>query len=170
VELEAVLRALVAAAIVDVPVIAARARRLAHEHAVWLAPYALGVAERRLANWTGARRAFEAALEYAPGASPVRLELATTCIALGDADAAIVHATRAHELEGDSARALGALAAALLAARRNHEALGMIERVLEIDPDDAASRSLAANIRASLRPRGGAIARIFRALLRKPRR
>jgi len=166
-ELEAVVRAALGATLADVPVIAARARRLAEQHAVWLAPYALGIAERRLGNWPGARRAFEAALVHSPGACPVRLELTGACIVLEDPQTAVTHAARARELEGDTPRGLGALAAAELAAGRGGDALATIQRAVELDPDDAANRALAAKIRVALRPPRSVVARLVRALVRK---
>ncbi|MDF2697332.1 MAG: domain protein putative component of TonB system, partial [Labilithrix sp.] len=73
-------------------------------------------------------------------------------VALGDSEPALVHARRACELEGESARTLAVLATALLAAGKRDEAASAIDHALELDATDEANRALAERIRAGRAP------------------
>jgi tetratricopeptide (TPR) repeat protein len=108
--------------------------------------YALGVAERRRGLFAAARRAFEGAVERAPGCVAAHLELVGTCASLSDLDASLLHAIRARSLE-ESPRTTGSLAEALFAKGRLAEAQEAIGRALGLDPEDAENRRLAARIR-----------------------
>jgi tetratricopeptide (TPR) repeat protein len=147
-EMDAVLRAAYQASTEDLDTISARARRLAVAHSAWAAYFAVGIAERRLERWRAARDAFNDAIRVSPGCTPAHLEVVAACVALDDADAALVHARKACELDGDTARTLAVLATALLAAGQRDEARDAIDRSLELDATDEANRALAERIRA----------------------
>lgn len=165
-ELEAVLRAAFNADPVDLGVIAARGRKLATLHNVWIAWYAVGIAERRREGWPAARKAFESAVELSPGCTPAHIELVAVCVSLDDAQAALEHAHRAIALEGDTPRTLAVLATALLAAGRYDEAKSAIDRSLALDDKDEAHRALAERIRSGASPASGPISRIRDAMAR----
>jgi Flp pilus assembly protein TadD len=151
-EIDSVLRAAYQAAIEDLDTIAARARTLANANHAWHAWFAIGIAERRRERWRAARDAFVQALRVAPGSTPAHLEIVAAHVALGDPEAALVHARRARELEGDSARSLAVMATALLAANKREEASAAIDRALELDATDEANRALAERIRGGSTP------------------
>jgi Flp pilus assembly protein TadD len=136
-EVEAVLRAAESAELEALDGIAARARSLGAAHGVWTAPFASGVAERRLTRWTAARVAFGEALTLASGATPAHIELVDVCLVLGDAAAALLHAERAAQLEGRSPRVLVVLARALSAAGRAREAVDVAREGLAQSPEQA---------------------------------
>ncbi|MBX3207290.1 MAG: tetratricopeptide repeat protein [Labilithrix sp.] len=147
-EIDSVLRAAYQADALDLETIAARARSLATSHNAWHAWFAAGIAERRRERWRAARDAFAEAIRIAPGCTPAHMEIVAAHVALGDAEPAIVHARRACELEGESARTLAVLATALLASGKREEATSAIDRALELDATDEANRALAERIRA----------------------
>ena len=146
-ELEAVLRAAYTAPAPDLEVIASRGRRLAEQHPVWSAPFAVGVAERRRERWGQAREAFESAIRACAGCTPAHMELVAVFVALKDPDAALRHADRACVLEGETPRTLAVRATALLAAGRRDDAQSTIDRAIELDGTDEANRALAERIR-----------------------
>lgn len=155
-EIDAVLRAAYQAAVLDLETIAARARGLATTHGAWHAWFAAGIADRRREQWRSARDAFAEAIRIAPGATPAHMELVGALVAIGEPETAIVHARRATELEGESARTLAILATALLAAGQRDEAASAIDRALALDATDEANRALAERIRATTpHPRKG---------------
>lgn len=147
-EIDAVLRAAYQAAPADLDTISTRARQLAVAHSAWAAYFALGIAERRLERWRSARDAFGDALRVSPGCTPAHLEVVSAFVALGDHEAALEHARRACELDGDTARTLAVLATALLASEKWDEAIVAIDRSLALDATDEANRALAERIRA----------------------
>jgi tetratricopeptide (TPR) repeat protein len=147
-EIDAVLRAAYQAPAEDLDTIATRARRLAVAHAAWAAHFAVGIAERRLERWASARDAFDEALRVSPGCTAAHMEVVAAHVALEDFTAALEHARRACELDGDTARTLAVLATALLAAGKRDEALDAIDRSLALDATDEANRALAERIRA----------------------
>jgi tetratricopeptide (TPR) repeat protein len=147
-EIDAVLRAAYKAAPDDLDTIASRARKLAYAHSAWAAYFALGIAERRLERWRSARDAFGEALRVSPGCTPAHLEIVAVCVALEDPEAALEHARRARELDGETARTLAVLATALLACGKRDEALDAIDASLALDATDEANRALAERIRA----------------------
>ncbi len=147
-EIDSVLRAAYQADALDLETIAARARSLAVAHNAWHAWFAVGIAERRRERWRAAREAFAEAIRIAPGCTPAHMEIVAAHVALGDPDPALVHARRACELEGESARTLAVLATALLAAGKREEATVAIDHALELDATDEANRALAERIRA----------------------
>jgi tetratricopeptide (TPR) repeat protein len=147
-EIEAVLRAAYQAPLEDLETIAGRARTLAAQHDVWLAQFAVGIAERRLDRWRPARDAFTEALRLAPGCTPAHMEIVGAHVALGEGELALEHAERACKLDGETARTLAVLATALLAAGKRDEARDAIDRALALDATDEANRALAERIRA----------------------
>lgn len=149
-EIDASLRAAAQAPKGDLLRIAARARRLAERHDAWPAWLAASMAERRLEHWAAARDAAEKALEIASGCTLAHVELVAIAVAEKDSAQAIAHAERVRELEGETARALGALATAYFAAGQLVEARIMVERSLALDPKDPAAVVLAARVRAAL--------------------
>ncbi len=151
VEVDSALRAAYTAPIHDLEAICVRARRLAREHAVWTAWFAVGIAERRRERWGFAREAFDAAIRSSPGCTPAHMELAGTHISLGNMKAAVAHAERACVLDGPNPRSLGVLATALLADGRREEADAAVTRALLSDPSDAANLALAERIRRKVR-------------------
>lgn len=159
-ELEAVVRAAFNADPMDLGVIAARGRKLATAHDVWLAWYAVGIAERRREEWAAARSAFETALALSPGCTPAHVELVAVCVSLDDAESAIEHAERAIALEGETPRSLAVLATALLAAQRYEEAQAAIDKSLALDDTDEAHRALAERIRAGVAPAPSPLSRL----------
>jgi tetratricopeptide (TPR) repeat protein len=158
-EIDAVLRAAYQAPVEDLETIAARARKLAMVHAAWAAYFAVGIAERRLERWRAARDAFSEAIRVSAGCTPAHLEIVAAHVALDDPEAALDHARRACELDGDTARTLAVLATALLAASKRDEALDAIDRSLALDATDEANRALAERIRAG-RARTGTLTRL----------
>jgi tetratricopeptide (TPR) repeat protein len=165
-EVESLLRAVYHAPSEDLEALAARGRRLAAAHAVWPAHFALGLVERRRERWQAARAAFEAAIAASSGCTPAHLELVAVVIALGDVDAALAHAERAAELEGETSRTLAVRASALLASGRKGEAIAAIDRSLALDPSDEANRALRERIKAGSSGGPGPLARLRGALAR----
>ncbi len=147
-EIDAVLRAAYEAAAADLHTIAARARNLALAHSVWPAYFALGIAERRLEQWRSACEAFAEALRVSPGCTAAHLEMVAAFVARGEPGAALEHARRACELDGETARTLAVLATALLASGQREEAASAIDRALAMDVTDEANRALAERIRS----------------------
>ncbi len=143
-EIESVLRAAVGASLESLADVAARARRLATVHGAWSGWLAAAVAERRRGRLAAARGALQVALEAAPGATPVHLEMAGVLVALDDASGALSHAERALALGGDTPRALGTLAGALVAVGREVQAREVLSRALRIHPYDEELQALAA--------------------------
>jgi tetratricopeptide (TPR) repeat protein len=163
-ELDSILRAATSASPRDLEVLGARARSLSAQHAVWSTYFAIGIVERQRQRWSLAREAFERAVSLSRGATPAHAELVSTCIALGDTPAALVHAERVCELEGQNARTLGVLASALLAANRRTEAEAAVEQALALDPADTQNRLLLVRIRQAPEPPEGALTRLRRRL------
>jgi tetratricopeptide (TPR) repeat protein len=147
-EIDSVLRAAYQAAAEDLETIAARGRSMATTHNAWHAWFAVGIAERRRERWRAARDAFMEAIQVAPGCTPAHMEVVAAHVALSDPEAALHHARRACELEGESARTLAVLATALLASGKREEATSAIDRALALDATDEANRALAERIRA----------------------
>ncbi|HSO34248.1 MAG TPA: hypothetical protein VLT33_17050 [Labilithrix sp.] len=147
-EIDAVLRAAYQAPVEDLDTISTRARRLAVAHSAWAAYFAVGIAERRLERWRIAGDAFGEALAVSPGCTPAHLEIVGVLVALEQPGAALEHARKACELDGDTARTLAVLATALLAAGQRAEARQAIDRSLALDATDEANRALAERIRA----------------------
>lgn len=147
-EIDSVLRGAYQAASEDLETIASRARALATTHQAWHAWFALGIAERRRERWRAARDAFAEAIRIAPGCTPAHMEIVAAHVALSDPEPALLHAKKACELEGESARTLSVLATALLAAGKRDEAALAIDQALSLDATDEANRALAERIRA----------------------
>jgi tetratricopeptide (TPR) repeat protein len=158
-EIDAVLRAAYACPPEDVETIAARARTLANAHGAWPAFFAWGIAERRRERWRAAHDAFSEAIRISPGCTPAHMEIVGACVALSENDAALEHARKACELEGESARTLAVLATALLAAGQRDEAALAIDKALALDASDEANRALAERIRAG-KERSSTLARL----------
>ncbi len=165
-ELESLLRAAYSAGPDDLDALAARGRRLAAEHRLWATHFAVGLVERRRERWAPARAAFEAAIAASAGCTPAHLELVAVALATKDAEAALVHAAKATELEGETPRTLAVTATALLAAGRGDDALATIARALVLDPKDDAARRLRERIIAGDPPPEGPLARIRDTLTR----
>ena len=160
VEIDAVLRAAYQAAPEDLDMIAARARTLGVTHESWCAYLAAGIAERRLERWRPARDALAEAVRLSPGCTPAHMELAGALVALSEPEAALDHARRACELDGDTARTLAVLATTLLAGGRRDEAAVAIDRALALDETDEANRALAERIRQRRLERPSALTRL----------
>jgi tetratricopeptide (TPR) repeat protein len=160
VEIDAVLRAAYQAAPADLDTIAARARTLGVAHESWCAYLAAGIAERRLERWRPARGALEEAVRLSPGCTPAHMELAGALVALSEPEAALDHARRACDLDGETARTLSVLATTLLASGRREEAAVAIDRALALDATDEANRALAARIRQRRASRPSALTRL----------
>jgi tetratricopeptide (TPR) repeat protein len=167
-ELESVLRAANSAPLDTLSEVAARARRLATVHASWSGWLAAAVAERRRERWAAARGVLEVALESAPGAVLLHIELAEVLLALDDPAGALSHAEHALELEGDLPRAIAAVARALIAGGRNDKAREVLARALQAYPADATLRTIARGLRPprATRPRGSVLADLWRRLKR----
>jgi tetratricopeptide (TPR) repeat protein len=152
VEVRSVLRAAQSATIDQLSDIAARARSIATLYSAWPGWLAAAVAERRQQRWVAARGALDVALELAPGATAAHLEMTGVLLALDDASGALVHAERAIALEGDEARALSALARALSASGRPHDARRAAIRAQWLSPESRDVEALLADIaRAPIR-------------------
>lgn len=151
-EIDAILRAAYQAPIEDLETISSRARGLALAHGAWCGWFAVGIAERRLERWRAARDAFREALRLAPGCTPAHMEIVGAHAALGDPAAALEHARKACELDGETARTLAVLATALLAEGKREEAASAVERAIALDTTDEANRALAERIRNGERP------------------
>src|SRR5262249_26610614 len=115
-EVEAIHRAAQSASRPELDLLSARAKRLATLYSVWSNWFTVGMVEARRAGWREARAALECAVALSGGCTPAVVELVSVCVAQGDADAALAYAERVCELEGQTARTLGVLATALLAA------------------------------------------------------
>ena len=161
-ELQSVLRAAHVASLDDLSEVSARARGLATAHGAWSGWFAAAVAERRRERWAAARAALHAALQTAPGATPVHLEMAGVLLAMRDPTGAVSHAERAVALEGESPRTLSVLARALAGAGKGAEARAAVSRALAMQPDDEELRALAGRLREHEGPVGWG-ARIRRA-------
>ena len=146
-DLQSAVRAARSAAVDDLADVASRARRLATLHNAWPGWLAAAVAEHRRGRWAAARGALEVALETAPGAVAVHLEMALVLLELEDAPGAASHAERARALEGDSPRVLGLLARTLAASNRHDEAGAIMTHALAAHPDDETLRGLAGRLR-----------------------
>lgn len=155
-EIQSVLRAAHGAPVERLVEISARARRLATLHGAWTAWLAAGVAERRRKKWAAARGAFEVALEMAPGAAVVQVEMAEALLHLDDAPGAVVRVRAALALEGPSSPALGLLARALAEAGCRKEAMETVRAALALDPQDAALQSLRSQLEGSSSQRDAA--------------
>ncbi len=142
--------------------VAARARRVATLHNAWPGWLAAAVAERRQRRWVQARAALEVALELAPGATAVHLEMTGVLLELNDAPRAVQHAEKAIALEGDGARSLSALARALSAAGRPTDALRTAMRALALQPQTEEVKALLATLDLGGR-KAGLAARVRRA-------
>jgi tetratricopeptide (TPR) repeat protein len=149
-ELQSVLRAARAATPNELADVAARARRLATLHGAWSGWLAAAVAEQRQGRWVAARGALEVALETAPGASSVHVEMASVLLMLNDAPRALSHGERAMALEGESPRALHVIARSLAAAGRLDEARTLARRALTRHPEDEQAQSLVADLERTL--------------------
>jgi tetratricopeptide (TPR) repeat protein len=145
-DLQSAVRAARSAALHDLADVASRARRLATLHNAWPGWLAAAVAEHRRGRWAAARGALEVALETAPGATSVHLEMALVLLELEDPPGALAHAERARTLEGDSPRVLGLLARTLAASNRRDEAIALMKGALAAHPDDELLRGLAARL------------------------
>ena len=165
-EVEAVMRAANGAKMADLADVATRARRLATMHGAWVAWVATAIAERRIGRWDAAADAAESAIAAAPGCTPAHAELVTVRLALGDARAAMHHAERAAQLEGETSRTLSLLARSLHGLGRRDEARAAIDRALALDPTDDALQHLAERIRAGKDPERTVLDR-FRAFFRR---
>jgi tetratricopeptide (TPR) repeat protein len=141
-ELRAVARAVQIASSNELVEVAVRARRLATLHGGWLGWFALAVAERRRGRYAAARGALRIALEVAPGATAVHIELTDVLIALGDPKGALEHARRAISLEGDTPRGLVALGRAHAAGGRTDEAREAATCALALENDNRLAREL----------------------------
>ena len=95
--------------------VASRGRRLGDEHRSWVAHLAAAVAERRLGRHDRGRACASRALEAAPSAPLVHIELAVIDLATGDPKGAAEHAKRALDLDPSLSRAREVLAQALAA-------------------------------------------------------
>jgi len=147
VELRSVLRAAHSAPEMDLGDVASRARRLATLHGSWRGWLAAGVAERRRCAWAAAQRALECALELAPGAVPVHLELSAVRMAMRDAAGALSHAERARVLDGDSPQAIAASVRALVALGRVAQADELTRAALLAHPGNDEVRGLVSHVR-----------------------
>jgi tetratricopeptide (TPR) repeat protein len=128
-ELESVMRAALGAPVQTLPEIVARARRLATQHVAWSGWLAAAIAEGRRGRWTEARASLEIALEIAPGAAAVRLEMAQVLLTLGQARDARAHVEYALAADGPSPRALALLSSILSAASQPPETSGWTARL-----------------------------------------
>jgi len=131
-----------------------RARRLAMEHATWVAWHAFGLVERRRGAWASAREALVSALAASEGCSVVHVDLARTYVKLGDAEAAVRHAERAVAIEGETPRVLGALAEARVAAGTRAAGEALLARAIALAPDDTELREIDATLRRPSRAPG----------------
>jgi tetratricopeptide (TPR) repeat protein len=148
-EIQSVLRAAHTAPVERLVEISARARRLATLHSAWTAWLAAALAERRRRRWAAARGALEIALELAPGAAIVQLEMAEALIHLDDAAGAVSRVRAALALDGPSAGALALLARALAGAGRTSEAIDAVTAAMAFDAQDVALSALLRQLKAS---------------------
>jgi tetratricopeptide (TPR) repeat protein len=148
-EVQSVLRAARTASTEHLAEVAARARRVATLHASWPAWLAAATAERRRARWAISRSALEVALELAPGAPILHLELAEVLLALDEAAGSVEHVERVVALEGESPRALIALARGLVRLGRLAEAREAALRALGMRPESEEVRALLETLRPS---------------------
>ena len=97
-----------------------------------------------------AKAACDRALAIAPGCTLAHVELVTIAAAASDSDAALRHAEGARDLEGETSRSLGALAAAYQCAGRLVEARVVAEKALLLEPTDPSAIMIVAKIRAEM--------------------
>jgi tetratricopeptide (TPR) repeat protein len=141
-----------------------RARRLAMEHATWIAWHAFGLVERRRGAWASAREALVSALAASEGCSVVHVDLARTYVKLGDADSAVRHAERAVALEGETPRVLGALGEARIAAGARAEGEALLARAIALAPEDPELRAIEGAVRRPLSRAPGMMAKAREAI------
>ena len=153
-EIQSVLRAARTAGLEFMGDVAARARRLATLHQAWPGWYAAAIADRRRGCYSAARAALDVALEVAPGASAVHVELAGTLLELENAAASLTHAERAIALEGPSPRALFVQAQALAKLGRKADALQAAEKALAVEPGSERVRTFIDRLKMPARPSG----------------
>jgi tetratricopeptide (TPR) repeat protein len=151
VDVRSVVRAAHTAEVVQLADVASRARRVATLHHVWPGWLAAAIAERRQARWPAARAALDVALELAPGATVVHVEMTVVLIALDDVPAAQRHAEKAVALEGETPRTLGALARTFRAAGKDEEAIHAATRALAMQPQSEDLKSLLFDVSARRR-------------------
>jgi tetratricopeptide (TPR) repeat protein len=132
-ELQSVMRAAQRAPLEKLTEVIARARRLATEHDSWRGWLAVATAEGRRCRWVEARASLEIALERAPGAAAVHLEMASVMLALGEGSRARTHAEAAMAAEGPSPRAQALLsAAARVGSDRSSSRASGVSRYLKV--------------------------------------
>jgi tetratricopeptide (TPR) repeat protein len=141
-EVQSALRAARAAAADHLGDVSARARRLAQEHGSWLAWLAAAIAEKRRSRWGAARGALEMALELAPGAAPLHLELAEVLLELDDPEGAVARTQSAMALDGPTPEALLLLGRALGESGRTSEAMEAARGGLAMQPEDPRLKDL----------------------------
>jgi tetratricopeptide (TPR) repeat protein len=147
-EVQSALRAARTVAVELLPDVSVRARRLATAHTSWLAWLAAAIAEKRRARWSAARGALEMALELAPGASPLHLELAQALLELDDPEGAVARAQSAMALDGPTPEALLLLGQALGESGRTSEALEAARAGLAMQPEDPRLEGLVRSLRS----------------------
>ncbi len=112
----------------------------------WSAMWQVGKIHQRLGDSTTAFSWFERAYQVNPSQPSIAREASISAMDIGNRDAAIVFGHRATQIEPASADLHANLALAYLYANRITEALASIERSLVIDPTDAISQSVKADI------------------------
>ena len=167
-ELRSVLRAAQSAAAADLPEVVIRARRLATLHDAWSGWLAAAIADRKRQRWTAARAALDLALELASGATAVHQEMVGVLLALGNVPGAVDHAERAIALDGENPASLAALARAMSAADRVHEARQAAGRALALQPQAEDLKALVEELNRTAVAGGGWRARL-RAMWRSGR-
>jgi tetratricopeptide (TPR) repeat protein len=147
-----------------------RARRLAMEHATWVAWHTFAMIERRRCAWASAREALVSALAASEGCSVAHADLARTYVKLGDAESAVRHAERAIAIEGETPRALGTLAEARVASGARAEGEALLARAVALAPDDTVLREIDAGVRRPSQAAPGMVARAREAIARIAKR
>jgi tetratricopeptide (TPR) repeat protein len=147
-EVQSALRAARTVAVDLLPDVSARARRLAILHGSWLAWLAAGIAEKRRSRWGIARTSLETAIELAPGASPLHLELAEVLLALDDPEGAVARTQSAMALDGPTAEALLLLGHALGESGRTSEAMEAAQAGLAMQPEDPRFQELVRTLKS----------------------
>jgi tetratricopeptide (TPR) repeat protein len=142
-ELEALMRACVDAPLADMPTIAIRAQRFAMLHEqLWLAHYALALAEMRDQRWASARRSLEEARTLSPGATAATRELARCYLELQEPARAFELAKHASERDPHDASMCALAADAAHALGNDVAAVQLAQQALSLEPANEAYKAL----------------------------
>jgi superkiller protein 3 len=113
-------------------------------------PFYIGLAQYRLQRVREALIQFRAAVACAPNGLLPRIALAQATAASGDQSRALAHYEDALKIDPDSIDAVRGAAFLSVANQLNDKAVGLLERLLKLAPNDAAARAQLGAVYAAL--------------------